>query len=110
MENAAISINMESVVSTVVATVITMLIAVIGKAALSWAMTLKQKLASEQHRKVPMKLRIWTRHFTVMACLLWMLQATLRASAQAPSPTDVAMISAWTWAVLSYVLHIVRED
>lgn len=110
MENAAISINIDNVVNTVVATVIAMLIAVMGKAALSWAITLKQKLASEQHRKVPMKLRIWTRHFTVMACLLWMLQATIAASGSTLSGLDVAMIAGWTWAVLTYVLYIVRED
>lgn len=108
MENAAISINMENVVNTVVATVIAMLIAFIGKAAWSWTIKLKAKLISQQHKNVPMNLRNWTRHFTVMACLLWMLQAQMRASAQTPTPLEVALIAGWTWAVLTYVLHIVR--
>ena len=109
MENAAITINIENVVNTVVATVIAMLVAVMAKAALSWAIRLKAVLASQQHKKAPAKLRNWARHFTVMACLLWMLQATMRASGQSPTPLEVALIAAWTWAALSYLLHVVRE-
>lgn len=109
MANAALSINTEIVINTVVGTVIAMAIGAIGKAALSWATREKQRLAAQQHKKVPMKLRTWTAHFLVMACLLAMLQMTMEAAREPAAPLDIALIAAWIWAVLSFLLHIVRS-
>ncbi len=110
MEKAALSINMEPVTSAVVIALVVIALAAIGKSAWSWATRLKPKLASQQHKKVPAKLRTWVSHFVVMTCLVWMLQATMRAASSPASPADIALIAGWMWAVLSYTLHMLRDS
>ena len=105
-----ISINTENVTSTVVAAVILIVITKIGAWLWNWANRLYEKLKAHKDTKVPASLNTAARHFFILTPLVWMLIRTVQLSEPSPSGWNVVLICGWTWAVLTYTLHMWRRQ
>jgi uncharacterized membrane protein len=101
MTNEAI----KAAIAAVMAIVIVKLLGLISRL-IRWATTSVKYM---QNQKVPASIPKTLDHVIVVTALIWMLQRTVALSAPHPDGWSVALIATWTWALLTYALHIVRS-
>ena len=94
----------KAAIAAVIAIVVTVLAGWISTS----AKRLKTSVANMQNQKVPESIPRRFNQFLVMTGLIWMLLRTVAYIGPQPSGWDVVLIAAWTWAVLTYGLHVVR--
>lgn len=94
----------KAAIAAVVAIVMAMLFPWIKDA----AMRARKSVQNMQNQNSPTLIGARINQFLVMTALMWMLQRTVALSGPHPGPWEIVLIAAWTWAVLTYALHIAR--
>ena len=73
------------------------------------AKRVKKSVQNMTNQNSPALIGARLNQFLVMTALMWMLQRTVAYAGDQPTGWTVVLIASWTWAVLTYALHIVRK-
>lgn len=108
--NMTFDIATDEAIKAVITTVITIVVMKVGGWIAAHARRAATTLQNAENQKVPAPLSKQAGHFVVLFGLTWMLLKTIAYSGEPPSRVEVALIAGWTWATLTYILHMWRTS